>query len=137
MTTLIAPNRFQLNLHAHDAPRGWWSRRPWAHSLPLIDTTAFEPGRPRGVPLVAGARSRRARRAPTDLSLVRTAPAPVDRRGLDGPGAAYRSWQVPVTLKLVDEDEAARLERARHEIAFRPRNGFLHSTPVGPLVRAD
>ena len=137
MTNLRAESTFRLHLHAHEAAHGWWFRRPWAHALEIVDTSAFEPRRRLGLPLVSAPRTHRARRAGTDVATLRPGqPRAVDRRGfLEGPGAAYRSWQVPAALKLVDDDEAKRLEQARGRIEFRPRNGFLYATRVGRLPR--
>jgi hypothetical protein len=37
---------------------------------------------------------------------------------------------MPATVKLVPDEQAERLEQARRSIDFRPRNGFLATTPI-------
>jgi pantothenate synthetase len=42
----------------------------------------------------------------------------------------FRALQVPLRVRLVDDDQVARLEEARRGIGFVPTNGFLHTTQV-------
>ena len=142
MPTLRTPDDFRLNLHrAAMGSSRWWSRRPWADALTIVDTAAFVPGRHNSAPLLETARKpRRARRADPGMTWFHVPPAAAPaaagmRRGLDALGAGYRSLQLPATVRLVPDDEAERLEQARRGIAFRPRNGFLASTPLRRLPR--
>lgn len=142
MTTLRTPADFRLNLHrAAMGYSRWWSRRPWADALTVVDTTAYVPGRHNAAPLLKSARRpRRARRDDVDMTWFHVRPAtppvvPGARRALDALGAGYRSLQLPATVRLVPDAEAERLEQARRGIAFRPRNGFLASTPLRRLSR--
>lgn len=142
MPTLRTPDDFRLNLHrAAIGPSRWWSRRPWADALTIVDTAGYVPGRHNAAPLLEPSRKpRRARRGNPDTTWfqVRTgAPSAVagTRRGLDALGTGYSSLQLPATVRLVPEDVADRLEQARRGIAFRPRNGFLASTPLRRLPR--
>jgi hypothetical protein len=103
MPTSRAPDDLRLNLHrAATGPSRWWSRRPWADALTIVDTGAYVPGRHNDAPSLGP--SRKSRRA--------------------------TSLELPATVKLVQDEEAERLERARRGIDFRPRNGFLASTPI-------
>lgn len=144
MPTLRTPDDFRLNLHrAAMGPSRWWSRRPWADALTIVDTAAYVPGRHNSAPLLEPSRKpRRARRADPGATWFHVRPATASsvaaagRRGLfDALGAGYRSLQLPATVRLVPDDEADRLEQARRGIAFRPRNGFLASTPLRRLPR--
>ena len=141
MTTLRTPDEFRLNLHrAAVGPVRWWSRRPWADSMTIVDTAAYVPGRHNDAPLLRSTRKpRRARRADPDVTWFQVRPAQtaqsVARRGLDALGMGYRSLQLPATVKLVPGAEAERLDQARRGIEFRPRNGFLASTPLRRLSR--
>lgn len=142
MPTLPTPDAFRLNLHrvATGSTR-WWSRRPWADAMTIVDTAAYVPGRHNAAPLLTSTRRpRRARRDDAELTWFHVRPsaqaAPhAARRGLDALGAGYRSLQLPATVKLVRESEAERLEQARRGIEFRPRKGFLASTPLKRLCR--
>jgi hypothetical protein len=142
MPTLRTPDDFRLNLHraATDASR-WWSRRPWADAMTIVDTAAYVPGRHNAAPLMRSTRKpRRARRDDPDMTWFHVRPALLPatrtaRRVLDALGAGYRSLQLPATVRLVPDAEAERLAQARRGIAFRPRNGFLASTPLRRLPR--
>jgi hypothetical protein len=113
----------------------WWSRRPWVDSLTMIDTVTFEPGRPRSVPLLPSARPRRTKPTGNLMPLHSRPVQAADRRGHEAFGILYRALQLPASARLVALEEAERLERARSAIAFRPKHGFLHSTPIGRLAR--
>lgn len=134
MPPLRATTLFRLNLHL---PLGWWSRRPWADSMTWFDTSAYVPGPHNAAPLLQASRPRRvARRSqPQSFWHARPAQASADRRGLEGSGRGYGSLYVPAAVKLVADDEAARLEQARRRIGFTPTKGFLHATVIGPLSR--
>jgi hypothetical protein len=67
-----------------------------------VDTVTFVPGRHNDAPLLESVR--KPRRA--------------------------RSLELPATVRLVADEQAERLEQARRRIEFRPRNGFLASTPI-------
>ena len=101
-----------------------------------FDTSAYVPGPHNAAPLLRSADPRRVvRRAPSRSSwAVRPVQPSTDRRGLDGPSRGYGSLCVPSAVKLVADDEAARLEQARRRIGFTPTKGFLHSTFLGPLA---
>ena len=142
MPTLRTPDDFRLNLHrAATGASRWWSRRPWADAMTIVDTAAYVPGRHHEAPLLKTTRKpRRARRDAAEMTWFQVRPAaqpvvPAARRGLDALGAGYRSLQLPATIRLVPDAEAQRLEQARRGIAFRPRNGFLASTPLKRLSR--
>ena len=142
MPTLRTPDDFRLNLHrAAMGPSRWWSRRPWADALTIVDTAAYVPGRHNSAPRLEPSRKpRRARRADPGMTWfhvrpVTTAPTVAGRRDFDALGAGYSSLQLPATVRLVPDAEAERLEQARRGIAFRPRNGFLASTPLRRLPR--
>ncbi|HWJ04548.1 MAG TPA: hypothetical protein VNS57_02010 [Steroidobacteraceae bacterium] len=112
----------------------WWSRRPWADQFAIVDTSAYLPGRHHAAPLLEPSPRKRARSLrPQDSVWHRPAQA-ADRRGLGAFASIRRSLQLPVSLQVVTPEEAARLDDARSRIAFRPRNGFLHSTPIGSLL---
>jgi hypothetical protein len=103
MPTSRTPDDLRLNLHrGATAPSRWWSRRPWADALTIVDTGAFVPGRHNDAPPL----------------------------GLSRKSRPATSLELPATVKLVRDDEAERLEQARRGIDFRPRNGFLVSTPI-------
>ena len=141
MPTLRTTDDFRLNLHrAAMGPARWWSRRPWADALTIVDTAAFVPGRHNAAPLLEPTRKpRRARRGDPDTTWFHVRPATpstaATRRGLEALSVGYRSLQLPATVRLVPDDEAERLEQARRGIAFRPRNGFLATTPLRRLPR--
>jgi hypothetical protein len=141
MQTLPASDTFRLNLHHASGAARWWLRRPWADAMWLADTSPFVPGRHNAAPLIrTSPKPRRARRAEPQATWHARPVQPqrsVVRRGLDAFGAGYGSLQVPAAVKLVADDEAARLEQARRCIAFKPKNGFLYSKPVGRLQRHD
>ena len=84
----------------------WWSRRPWADAMTWFDTAAFVPGPHNAAPKLRNAIG--------------------NRQG---------SLHVPARVKLVADDEAARLERARRSIGFTPTRGFLIATEVARLPR--
>lgn len=111
----------------------WWSRRPWADQFALVDTSAYLPGRHHAAPLLEPSPRKRARSLrPQDSVWHRPAQA-ADRRGLGAFASIRRALELPLSLQVVTPEEVARLDEARRRIAFRPRNGFLHSTPIGPL----
>jgi|GEM_PF-4408632 len=111
----------------------WWSRRPWADQFAIVDTTAYLPGRHHAAPLLEPSPRKRARSLrPQDSVWHRPAQA-ADRRGLGAFPSIRRALELPVALQVVTPEEVARLDDARRRIEFRPRNGFLHSTPIGPL----
>ncbi|HET7204572.1 MAG TPA: hypothetical protein VFI92_14510 [Steroidobacteraceae bacterium] len=130
-----ATTLFRLNLHVS---LGWWSRRPWADSMTWFDTSAYVPGPHNLAPLLRTSRPRRpARRSePPRYWQARPAQPSGDRRGIEGSGRGhYGSLHVPAAVRLVGDDEAARLEQARRRIGFTPTKGFLHATVVRPLSR--
>lgn len=117
------------------APARWWSRRPWADEFSIVDTSGYLPGRHHVAPLLEPSRRKRSRaQRPQDSLWHRPAQA-ADRRGLEASVTLRLAVQLPVSLQVVTLEEAARLDEARRSIDFRPRNGFLHSTPVAPLAR--
>jgi hypothetical protein len=112
----------------------WWTSRPWAHELLMIDTDGWQPGRHHAAPLLEPAqRRRRAHRAYSHELVWRNPAATLSRLGLDAFARARWSCQLPASVRVVADAEAARLEAARREIAFHPSRGFLHSTQVGRL----
>ena len=141
MPTLPASDSFRLNLHHASGAARWWLRRPWADAMWAVDTSAFVPGPHNAAPLMrTSPKPRRTRRAEPHATWHVAPVQPlrsVVRRGLDAFGAGYGSLQVPAAVKLVADEEAARLEQARSCIAFMPRNGFLYSKPIGRLQRHD
>lgn len=134
MPSLRAPILFRFNLHV---PLGWWSRRPWADSMTWFDTSAYVPGPHNVAPLLRPSRSRRPVRRSEPHSYWQARPAQplADRRRLEGAGGGYGSLHVPAAVKLVADEEAARLEQARRRIGFTPSKGFLHAAVLGPLPR--
>ncbi len=134
MLPLRPTTRFRLNLNAS---LGWWSRRPWADSMTWFDTAAYVPGPHNAAPLLRASQPRRAaRRSPSHWAWqARPGQAAADRRGLlDGSGRGYGSLHVPSAVRLVADDEAARLEQARRRIGFTPTRGFLHATSLGRVA---
>lgn len=131
MPTLRATSLLlRLNLYATS---GWWSRRP--DSMTIFDTSAFVPGPHNAAPLLRSAKPRRAARRPARHAFWQPRPTQptADRRGLEAFGGAYGSLHVPAAVKLVADDEAARLEQARRSIGFKPTKGFLLATVLGRL----
>ena len=142
MPSLRSPDGFRLNLHhAVSASSRWWARRPWADAMTFVDTTVFIPGRHNAAPLLRASRKpRRARRGDAEAMRFHVRPVAQSqsmlvRRGLDAIGLGYLSLELPAAVKLVPDGEVERLEQARRGIAFRPKKGFLHSTPVERLSR--
>lgn len=117
------------------APARWWSRRPWADEFSIVDTSGYLPGRHHVAPLLEPSRRKRSRAQRPQDSLWHRPAQSADRRGLEASVALRLAVQLPVSLRVVTLEEAARLDEARRSIDFRPRNGFLHSTPVAPLAR--
>jgi hypothetical protein len=108
MPTLRTPDDFRLNLHrAATGASRWWSRRPWADAMTIVDTAAYVPGRHNAAPLMRSTRKpRRARRDDPDMTWFHVRPAlppatTTARRALDALGAGYRSLQLPATIRLV------------------------------------
>jgi hypothetical protein len=134
MPTLRTTSLFRLNLHVS---LDWWSRRPWADSMTRFDTSAYVPGPHNSAPLLRPSRPRPMARKPQPRSHWPSRPTPplVDRRRLEGFGSGYGSLHVPAAARLVADDEAARLEQARHRIGFTPTKGFLIATVLGRLPR--
>jgi hypothetical protein len=98
-----------------------------------MDTSGYQPGRHHAAPLLEPALRKRVRSAQThDPMWQRPAPT-TGRRGLEAVATLRRSVQLPASLQVVTCEETARLDEARRRIEFRPRHGFLHSTPVGRL----
>jgi hypothetical protein len=124
-----------LHIRRSGSATPWWSRRPWADEFSNIDTSAYLPGRHHRAPLLEpGPRKRSRKFRPQDSAWHRPVQA-ADRRGVGIFATSGWALQLRATVQVATPEETARLEEARRRIEFRPRNGFLHSTPVA-LLRA-